>query len=87
MQNFSQTSMPLLSYQFLFCLVQMLCYFSSREIFPECGYSHNIRFQDILDILVQGKINSLFGVLIGLHYVLADCDGTSFFKRFGKQLA
>ena len=56
MRNFSQTSMPLLSYQ-LFCLVQILYYFSFREIFPECGYSRDIRFQDITDRLVQGKIN------------------------------
>ena len=35
-----------------------------REIFPECGYSHDIRFHDIPDILVQGKKNNLLGVLI-----------------------
>ena len=29
-----------------------------REFFPECGYSHYIRFHDILDKLVQGKKSS-----------------------------
>ena len=36
-----------------------------REIFPECGYSHDdIRFNNIPDRLVQGKKNILLGVLI-----------------------
>ena len=35
-----------------------------REIFPECGYSHDIRFHDISDRLVQRKKNNLHGVLI-----------------------
>ena len=29
-----------------------------RDFFPECGYSHYIRFHDILDKLVQGKKSS-----------------------------
>ena len=35
-----------------------------RKIFPDCGYSHDIRFHDIPDRLVQGKNNNLLGVLI-----------------------
>ena len=35
-----------------------------REIFPECGYSHDIMFNDIPDRLVRGKKNNLLGVLI-----------------------
>ena len=31
---------------------------------PECGYIHDIRFYDIPDKLVQGKIIDLIGVLI-----------------------
>ena len=26
-----------------------------KELFPECEYSHNIRFHEIPDRLVQGK--------------------------------
>ena len=38
--------------------------YTFREICPECGYSHNIRFYDIPDRLVQGKKNNIPGVLI-----------------------
>ena len=39
--------------------------YTFRKIFPECGYSHAIRFHDITDRLVQaGKNNNLLGVLI-----------------------
>ena len=50
-----------------------------RKIFPECGYSHDIRFHAIPERLVQGKKNNLLGVLFSckLLRVLADCDSTS----------
>ena len=47
--------------------------YTFRKIFPECGYSDDIRFHDIPDRLVQGKKNNLLGVLISCRPTL--CTG------------
>ena len=55
-------------------------YVDFRGIFPECGYSHTIRFHEIPDRLVTL-------VKAGFHanYILTACDSTSSSKRFRMQ--
>ena len=55
------------------------------RIFPECGYSHTIRFHEITDRLVQDKKNNL--VRFHALYILAACGSTASSKRFGTQLS